>query len=220
MSIESALGGNLLVLLLVVIPGFIMMKVYDLIVPGERRDFSKALLAVLVFGCMNCAIIYWPYLYISKLGFVQDRPIIHYLLVILLLFGTPILWPILWCQLTERIGWIRDRIVPPRVSAWDWFFLASTRAKSKYWIIVHLKDGRKVAGRYGDYSFVSSSPGRQEIYLDEVWELDETDGAFKHKVPYTRGILLLNDSFTMVEFFAEQGEPPNGQKSGRRRAGD
>jgi hypothetical protein len=37
------------------LPGFISMKVYDLMAPGERRDFSKSLFEAISYSTLNFA---------------------------------------------------------------------------------------------------------------------------------------------------------------------
>ena len=69
-----------------------------------------------------------------------------------------------------------------------------------HWIIVHLKDGRKISGRYDTESFASSFPAEEQIYLQEVWILDD-EGGFKEPVERTSGIIILKDEISLIEFF-------------------
>ncbi len=45
--------STLLLFLALFIPGFLMLKVYDLRVASERRDFTKAVFDAVVYSALN-----------------------------------------------------------------------------------------------------------------------------------------------------------------------
>ena len=45
--------GTLGLFLIFFIPGFITLKVYDLLIPGEPRDFSKSLFDAIAYSSLN-----------------------------------------------------------------------------------------------------------------------------------------------------------------------
>jgi len=53
---------------------------------------------------------------------------------------------------------------------------------------------------FGLDSFASSNPADEQIYLQEVWTLDDK-GRFLSPVKNSRGIILMNDEIRAVEFF-------------------
>ncbi|MEX1013806.1 MAG: DUF6338 family protein [Candidatus Paceibacterota bacterium] len=53
---------------------------------------------------------------------------------------------------------------------------------------------------FGTESYASNYPNKQQIYLQEVWDLDK-DGNFKSKIKRTDGILLLDSEILGIEFF-------------------
>ena len=57
MDIWSA--GKLALFLIFFLPGFISMKIYDLLVPGEPRDFTKSLLEAISYSTLNFAALFW-----------------------------------------------------------------------------------------------------------------------------------------------------------------
>ncbi len=67
-------------------------------------------------------------------------------------------------------------------------------------MLVHLKGGRIIAGYYGPNSFASSFPQDQDIYLEEVWKVNNK-GEFISKIGETKGILLSSDGIDYIEFF-------------------
>ena len=66
--------------------------------------------------------------------------------------------------------------------------------------IVHLKDSRRIGGLYSTNSFASSNPAQPEIYIEQVWALQE-DGTFIEPVNLTEGFLVLGDEIVGIEFF-------------------
>ncbi len=184
--------GKLLLFLGFFVPGFISMKVYDLLVPGERRDFSKSLFDAIGYSTLNLAVFSWviipAYLYLK-------HPWITLALMLTVLVIAPALWPWLLVHLSS---WppIARHIVSPIAKPWDYVF----GRRQVTWVIIHLKDGRKIGGKYDTNSFVTSYPVKEQIYLQEVWELSD-QGAFVAPVRRSQGIIVLGDEILAVEFF-------------------
>ena len=40
----------------------------------------------------------------------------------------------------------------------------------KVFILITLKDGKEISGKFGANSFVSSASSQRDIYLEEVWD--------------------------------------------------
>jgi hypothetical protein len=59
---------------------------------------------------------------------------------------------------------IQKNIPHPIGKPWDYVF----SKKEKYWIIVTLKNGKKIGGKHSENSFSSSSPNENQIYLEET----------------------------------------------------
>ena len=53
---------------------------------------------------------------------------------------------------------------------------------------------------YGADSYATSYPDEPQIYLEEVWKLDE-EGKFTEKINASRGIVVLEKDISSVEFF-------------------
>jgi len=91
---------------------------------------------------------------------------------------------------------IAKHIIHPFKKPWDFVF----GKKEAYWVIVHLKDKRKIGGKFAKNSFASSYPSEEQIYLEEVWTLDE-NGKFKEPLKRSGGIIILGKEILAVEFF-------------------
>ena len=81
-------------------------------------------------------------------------------------------------------------------AAWDYAF----QQRGDSFLLVTLKDGTQVAGRWGGESFASSSKEERDLLLAEVWEAGEGGEAWKASFPQ-RSILITGSEIRFIEFF-------------------
>lgn len=186
---------KMLLLLLFCIPGFISLIIYDLIIATERRNLSKSLLDVVCYSALNYAALSWL-IYLIHVGrFYENHKLLYVFSLVLTLFVVPILWPFLFIKLTTY-KFFAKYILLPNLKAWDYVF----GKKESFWVIVHLKNGKMIGGKYDTKSYASSYPAQEQIYLEEVWELDN-NGKFLMPIERSKGMLILNDELSAIEFF-------------------
>jgi hypothetical protein len=186
---------KLALFLIFFLPGFISMKVYDLIVPGESTDFSKSFLEAISFSTLNFAVLFPLIASINSGDFYRIHFILYWLSVVAIMVVVPACWPIVFLRLST---WrqVAKHFVHPLRKPWDYVF----GKRTPFWIIVHLKSGQRIGGYFGIESFASSHPADEQIYLEEVWNLDE-GGGFQGPVESSRGIIVMKDEMRAVEFF-------------------
>lgn len=180
--------------LLIVFPGILAIKVHDLFYPPQKRDFGSSLLEAATYGLINFGIWVWPLLYINQADFAKNHAGWYTLGSFVFLVASPILlacllaWARTWPLVTKWIGW-------PNKSAWDDFFKKSRES----WVLFHLKSGKMLGGYYGEQSYATSFPDEPEIYVEEVWRVDE-NGHFVEKVDGTFGMILKQAECERLEF--------------------
>jgi hypothetical protein len=181
--------------LMFLLPGFISIKIYDLIISGERRDFSKAIIEAIAYSSLNFVLLSWLIALINNGNFPNEHQVVYAILIILIMFGFPVIWPIIFLRITE---WkpIASKIYYPIQKPWDWYF----RKGEPCWVIVHLKDGRKIGGKFDENSFASSFPAEEQIYLEEIWKLDKK-GVFLYPVERSKGTIIFSEEMLSVESF-------------------
>lgn len=177
------------------IPGFISIKVFSLMVPTERRDFSKSVLEVIGYSCLNFAALSWLIIPIHSGEFESKHRFLYALLLFVIIFIVPVLWPVVFVKLSSW-KWVAKHVLHPIPKPWDYVF----GKREAFWVIVHLKDGTAVGGRFDTDSFASSYPSEEQIYLQEVWRLNQ-DGSFREPVARSQGIIILSTEMRAVEFF-------------------
>jgi hypothetical protein len=191
-------------LLLLVLPGFISRKVYDLRVPSESDDGAKYLLDAIFYGVLNLGL--WLIPMVWLLERFEASP---YALGIIGLCAF-VLSPIVLANLTVLVlssERLRKWIVHPTPTSWDYFF----GQRKPCWALFRLNSGKAIAGFFGPQSFASSFPHRRDAYLQEVW-LTDSEGRFLQAVPGSAGALISMDDCELVEFF--EAFPLGGNESG------
>ncbi|EOA0279423.1 DUF6338 family protein [Escherichia coli] len=187
--------SKIIIFLLFVIPGFISMKVYSVIHPNTAFDTSKAIVEIVSYSCINYAVWFAPIYFIESEGVYLKHPVPYCALYLVILFISPILLTIFFSWM-RTWRWLCNYMPHPTGRAWDYFF----GLKVPCWMIITLKNGKKIAGKFGANSFASSAPEPEQIYLEEHWVLND-DGGFERPRVSTLGILILGNDIENLEFF-------------------
>jgi hypothetical protein len=186
--------NKIILFIIFVIPGFISIKIWSYIVPTERIKLSENILDAISYSSINYAILSWLILIISRDNYYTQHPYVTGASIFCMLFITPIIWPIALNGLVQSESF-KGRILNPIPKAWDYFFGLGEPC----FVIVHLKEGNLIGGLYGYNSYVTSYPHEEDIYLEEVWKLDET-GCFQERIKDTKGLWISKTDYTYLEF--------------------
>ena len=177
------------------VPGFISIKVYELIVATEKRDFSKSIAEAVAYSALNFAVLWWPLSLISSPNYYEQHPSLYILILFSVFLIFPALWPVLFYRLS-KLAIFKKHLLSPISQPWDHVF----SNRESYWVVIHLTDGSTIRGKYAKQSASSAFPSPKEIYLEEVWRPGEK-GGFKEKVPRSKGVIVLESQISHVEFF-------------------
>lgn len=178
------------------VPGFLMIRVYDLLVPTERRDFSKSVYDAVAYSAVNF-VVFSPVLY--WMGTASLSSFLRGLALFSIFILAPIGWPLLLFRV-RKARWFTKRLSHPTLRPWDYYFSKGEPC----WVIVHLKD-RKIGGYFGADSFASSDPAEPQLYLEQGWALDD-ECHFTHKLEQSKGLILFAKDIIAVEFFSTEKE--------------
>jgi hypothetical protein len=170
------------------LPGFVSLQVSRLIFPTAERSFMDQLPEAIGFGVLN-AMVAAPFV----LLLAPANPWALYLLLIVSLVGLPATWPFI-VRFALRKLYLWDLILNPSQNGWDDAF----SRRERYFVIIHLKDDRKIGGYYGLDSYAGLHPASGHLYLETLWQLDE-DGAFVSPIEGSRGIILRPEDYEFVE---------------------
>lgn len=179
--------------ILLIVPGFVSMKAYQLVLPSNISTTSDRVIDAVSYSCINYALLYLPMQYFISSHLYAQFGVLRYIFYMYVLFANPILLVLLWKKL-RCMNFIQNNAPHPTLKPWDYVF----SKRKQYWIKVVLKDGTKIAGRYGEKSFASSYPAPEQIYLEETWILSGT-GAFERQQNDTAGVIVLSNEIAYVE---------------------
>lgn len=186
---------KLLLFIAFVVPGFISLKTYELLFPRAPKKSADQLIDAIAYSSVNYALLLWPIFEIELHDVRSTSPTLYILFYVFVLLLAPILWACLLRKL-RTTKFIQKTMPHPTAKPWDYVF----GQLKPYWIIVTLKDGKQIAGRYGKLSFASSSPANEQIYLQETWKLKPNGGFDRARVD-SAGIIILSSDIVTVEFF-------------------
>ncbi|NQW03684.1 MAG: hypothetical protein HQ485_06615 [Acidobacteria bacterium] len=181
------------VFLLLMLPGFISRKVYDLQISGDRHDGTSYAMDAVVYGTLNAAIWIAPLTWAAT--FQHSHPVWFWTLVLTALVASPVALAIVavWVLRSKHLrGWTRH----PMPMAWDYYFGQGVPC----WVLFRLKNGKSIGGFFGAKSFASSYPHGRDIYIEQSWVVDDT-GHFVRAVPDSAGALVSFDECELIEFF-------------------
>ena len=125
---------KLILFLLFFIPGFISTKVYNLLYPSEQKDFSAFLLEAIGYSSLNFAVLSWLIIIIHSGNFYNNHKVWYFICSFLILFIIPLLWPILFFNLSNW-EFVKKYIVSPIQKPWDYVF----RKKEVFWVFCNTR---------------------------------------------------------------------------------
>lgn len=192
---EAITFDKLLILTFFFVPGFVYLKAYRLFIAETRTDFSKDLYEAIGFSFLNAIILAYPLYLIHTDKFLDKHPLWYFLIVFSVLIIAPIVYALIFCIVSKK-KWFSRLLINPTKSAWDSFF----SRRESYYVIVTLKNGKRIGGKYGLNSYSSTYPNPEGIYLEEVWKLNDKNG-FDEIVDQTEGILITENEISTIEFY-------------------
>ena len=191
---------KLILFLLFVIPGFISLKAYQLLIPGPQQDSSKQIVDAVAYSCLNYALLSPLLLVVESAGLRQLHPLANAAFFLAVLFLAPLLWVYVWLRL-RRASFFQDLAPHPTVKPWDFVF----SQRKPFWIKATLKDGTKLGGKYAGKSFASSAPSDEQLFLEESWILNDK-GGFDRMKKRSSGVIIMGDDLAYVELIKFEGE--------------
>lgn len=125
-----------------------------------------------------------------------------YLASFLIVIISPCLLGLLLAKLSDKnilikiLQTLGYRPINPIPTAWHYKF---SKIAIKSWIIVSLKDGKAFYGKFSTESFASSESMERDIYIEDVYILNNNKEWIKREK--NDGILIASDQIKYIEFF-------------------
>lgn len=208
---------GLLIVALVLVPGFIFTLILMRTIAYIQTSEVRFLLTIITLGIVTHAL---PFLWTVRIieyhsqGALLDHSPEVFAWGLVTMFAVPTALGIFagWLSgrssvdtLLERIGFSYIDRLP---SAWDYVILK----QRGFYVKIHLKDDRGVIGGvYSQDSFASTEPLHQDMFIEQVWQLNE-DGNFVRPVYNTRGSWISKQAMDYIEFFVGEDKPHEPEK--------
>lgn len=193
---------------LFIVPGFIGMKFYSILVAGDKLDASKAVVDAVAFSCLNYAIFSWAIFWAQASQLKVEHPVAYAVFWFVVLFVGPLLCSAALVCL-RRSRWLSRWLPHPTGKAWDHIF----GTRECFYVIITLKSGKRFGGTYGSESFASSYPYEEQIYVEETWDVDDEEG-FVRRHFNSRGMFVVGANIESIEFIEPSNEPERPEETG------
>jgi hypothetical protein len=187
-------NDNISLFVILFLPGFISVKIHRLLIADEKYDFTKNLFEIIGYSLINFVLFSWLLFILAYFTWFVNFPIGFYFSIFVIFIIGPIIWPLALNKILKS-EWIKSHVVSSSKSAWDFHF---TKRKGS-WVIIHLKDGRKIGGKFGSKSFAAPYPCKETIFIEELWKVENNN--FINVIPQTGGILIISEDIFAIEFF-------------------
>ena len=214
---------TLVLFIAAVVPGVIIVFVRSQFVKGSILPYPAGFLSYLTVST-----VYWLVLLllISPLVMlILDYARIHYLIAPFNEFKEVIFVIIVPILVGFVAGWVATKgyvykilyllkLNPfhPTPTAWEWCFSETV----EQFVLITLKNGVQFGGMLDSDSFASSDIENQDIYISEVYEIDNQN----NWIPQGRGVFLSSGEISSVEFIPieeeERSNVKNTPTSGKR----
>ena len=181
----------LLGFLVLVLPGFVSMRVFGLIRPSDKIALKDSLLDAVAYGLLNFSV---NYFWIIPAFESTESSFYHGLIVVWALVLGPTIWPLIFAPILSFLQ-SKGLIVYGDKTAWDFFY----QKRKPCWVVVHFADGTKIGGIFGSQSYATLYPNSGHLYLQELWALDADTGEFQGDAPVSQGIILRPNDYRFIE---------------------
>lgn len=180
--------------ILFLIPGFVCMKIYAAYMSGPPVDASRSIVDALTWSCLIYAICSPAIVLIQTYQISETYPKSYAGFWFLLLFAVPTGFALAWAHIRKQPCFLK--LLPhPTGKAWDYVF----GQRESFYVIITTRSGKRIGGTYGGKSFTSSGNNEEQIFIEEVWDVDDAQG-FMGKHVRSRGMLISNSQIESIEF--------------------
>jgi hypothetical protein len=186
--------NNLYLFIIFAIPGFISIKIYNILSSPDKKDASQIIIEAITYSCVNYALMSWAIYLDLYFNLSVNYPLLHILTLLTVFLISPIILSCAYYKL--RTSKTILKIAPhPTSKPWDYVF----GKKEAYWIIVELQDGKRIGGMYNTNSFASSFPAEEQIYIEELWKIEGKK--FIEAVERSKGVMINGDNIKFIEYY-------------------
>lgn len=187
-----------------IIPGSIVISITRRVIPKKENEYNTKVLEYFIYSFLNffmwSILIYNIY---SNIELWKEHYVLLWLTLFMIIFLSPLAIALIVIQIAQKdiirkiCIYFNLTSVDTDPSAWDFKF----KNISSEWVIVTLKNDKIISGFLGSLSYISQNEKERDIYISEVFEIDENNKWTRKK--NTDGILIKAEEIKYIEFFKE-----------------
>ena len=209
-------SSTLVLFIAAVVPGVIIVFVRSQFVKGSILPYPSGFLSYLTVST-----VYWLVLLvlIFPMGkLILDYTEAHFLItpvneikalvcvvIVPILVGLIAGWVATEGYVYKILYFLKLNPFHPTPTAWEWCFSESV----EQFVLITLKNGVQFGGMLDSDSFASSDIENQDIYISEVYKIDNQN----NWIPQGRGVFLSSGEVSSVEFIPIQEEEESNDKN-------
>lgn len=190
-----------------IIPGSIVISITRRVIPKKENEYNTKILEYFIYSFLNffmwSILIYNIY---SNINSWKEHYVLLWLTLFMIIFLSPVAIALIVIQIAQKdvirkiCIYFNLTSVDTEPSAWDFKF----KNISSEWVIVTLKNDKTISGFLGSLSYISQNERERDIYISEVFEIDENNKWTRKK--NTDGILIKAEEIKCIEFFKEEAK--------------
>jgi hypothetical protein len=185
-------------------PGFVFHTVLAGLVPLREEKTEVLFLRCLILSVINYALWSWLIYLLPRAPFFLESGLRRAAAWGVMTLFSPVTLGLIAGRLVQRgtaeTALQRMGLYPKQQAVTSWDRLFSRAGKKR--VLVTLKDGRQVAGIFGDRSFASSDPSERDVYIESLSEIGDS-GEWRPN-PHDRGIWIAGEQIACIEFLGSQ----------------
>lgn len=181
-----------------ILPGFIIKGIINVLTPPQKSGESVYFISCLAYSIINCAL--WSWIYKILYPLHESNSNLYWILLVLttIVGALVIALCVGFIKQRQLINKIFNKIhihyIDPTPTAWDYYFAK----QEPIWVIVTLLDDSKVMGLFSESSFASSDSDERDIYIQEIYDIDEKKKWIKNE--NSCGIYISKNQIKTIEF--------------------
>lgn len=181
------------------VPGFIIDEIVATLMPMKIYSEGARTLKYIGYSVFNLSVWIWLF-YLVKVN-VDNSSVGYWVLLVLCLLVTSLISGVIiglirkFELLRKMFARFNINIIHPVPTAWDYKF---SEIQTEKWVIVTLENDKHVYGKFGYESLASSEKDERDIFLEEIYTLDEEEKWVKKE--RTDGIWIKASNIKIIEF--------------------
>lgn len=181
-----------------ILPGFIIKGIINSLTPPKRISEGLYFLSCLAYSICNLAIWSWLYKIIFPLHISHENW--YWLsLIFITILGSLIVAIIIGIIKQKHViinifKKLKINIFDTIPTAWDFVF----EKQEPSWLIVTLIDDTTIMGLYSNLSYSSSDYEERDIYIEEIYNINENEEWIKNNK--SKGIYIPKNMIKTIEF--------------------